>query len=95
MLPLPHRWPIRCARCGHKGEISAAVSDLTSKMLRCAACGHRQAFEPSNVVRSSRQANGWRSTRRARTVPTGTTRSVRPATDDLPVDRLDDLWAAG
>jgi hypothetical protein len=60
MLPLAHRWPFRCARCGHYGEVNAALADVTSKMLRCAACSHRQPFEPASVVRSSRQANGWR-----------------------------------
>jgi DNA-directed RNA polymerase subunit RPC12/RpoP len=49
-LPLSHHWPIRCARCGHRAEITASVADLASKALRCGACGHRQQFEPSTVI---------------------------------------------
>jgi hypothetical protein len=91
MLPLAHRWNVRCARCGHRGEISAAVADLAHKALRCAACGHRQAFAPETIVRSTRQGNGWRA--RARPGRTSTPNSGKSYSDVLD-DRLDDLWAA-
>jgi hypothetical protein len=89
LLPLPHRWPVHCARCGHKGQINAAVADLARKMLVCGACGHRQPFAPETVVRSSRHENGRRARRHSRPVP-------RPVATgaDLLNDRLDDLWAA-
>jgi hypothetical protein len=89
LLPLPQRWPIRCARCGHNGEISAALTDLATKVLACRACGHGQPDEPAAVGRSSRAANG----RRARACPAQRLRAASP-TPELK-DGLADLWAAG
>jgi hypothetical protein len=110
LLPLPQTWPVRCAACGHRGEVNAALGDLAAKVLACRACGHRQAFEPATVVRSSKAGNGWRARRyqkhvgnrdklsRRKDIPARDIFSRSPvpsSTSDLPSDRLDDLWAAG
>jgi DNA-directed RNA polymerase subunit RPC12/RpoP len=42
LLPFAQCWPVRCAKCGHTGTISAAVADLAAKQLRCGSCGYRQ-----------------------------------------------------
>jgi hypothetical protein len=54
LLPLVQSWPVRCAKCGHTGTITAATIDLAAKQLRCGACGHRQAFAPKTIVRARR-----------------------------------------
>jgi hypothetical protein len=87
MLALAYQWPVRCGRCGHKGEVSASTAELAIKLLRCARCDHVQSFAPETVralKRATRRRRvSWRS-------------SVSPApvavTADLN-DRLDDLWA--
>jgi hypothetical protein len=31
MLALAYQWPVRCAKCGHRGTINAAVADLAGQ----------------------------------------------------------------
>jgi hypothetical protein len=45
MLPLAHIWPVRCARCGHKGEVNAALSELSAKVLHAACLRANLIFE--------------------------------------------------
>ena len=87
MLPFPQRWPVRCAKCGHRAEINAALADLASKMLRCGRCGHRQPFTPESITRPSRPRTDRR-TRAARAVLA----TMQPGELD---DQVNDLWAAG
>src|SRR6266702_1284168 len=84
LLPFAHSWPVRCAKCGHTGTVTAATADLAAKPLRCGSCGHRQPFEPATVVRAPRRPNG----RRAR----AERRAAKAAATDVTLnDRLDDL----
>jgi DNA-directed RNA polymerase subunit RPC12/RpoP len=50
LLPFPHSWPVRCAKCGHTGTVTAATADLAAKPLRCRSCGHRQPFAPKTIA---------------------------------------------
>jgi DNA-directed RNA polymerase subunit RPC12/RpoP len=52
LLPFPHSWPVRCAKCGHTGTVTAATADLAAKPLRCGSCGHRQPFAPEVIARA-------------------------------------------
>ena len=87
MLPFAHYWKVRCRKCGHRGEITAAVIDLADKPLRCGRCGHRQDFAPETVQGAPRRRHDRRSIA-ARQVPT--TLAPRELNDSL-----SDLWAAG
>jgi hypothetical protein len=85
LLPLAQSWPVRCAKCGHTGTITAATIDLAAEQLRCGSCGHRQAFAPETIIRAPRRPNG----RKARA-------ERHAASLDPPLnDRLDDLAWAG
>jgi DNA-directed RNA polymerase subunit RPC12/RpoP len=57
MLLFPHSWPVRCAKCGHTGTVTAATVDLAAKPLRCGSCGHRQPFAPETIVGARRRPN--------------------------------------
>jgi hypothetical protein len=89
MLPFANSWPVRCAKCGHTGTVTAATADLAAKQLRCGSCGHRQPFTPDAVIRAPRRPNG----RKAR----AERRIAKAAMTDATMlnDRLDDLLFAG
>jgi hypothetical protein len=57
-LPLCHRWPIRCARCGHKGDISAAVAELAVKTLAPPAAIDRDLKRRPSCARLARRTDG-------------------------------------
>lgn len=88
LLPFPQRWPVRCAKCHHKGEISASVADLAVKVLKCERCGHRQGFS-AEMIKPRQRAAGThgRKARAARAVLA----TMAPGELDDPVS---DLWAA-
>src|SRR5437660_1698618 len=54
MLALGYHWRVRCGGCGHRGEISAPVADLTNRRLRCGRGGHRQTFAPESAIAPQR-----------------------------------------
>jgi hypothetical protein len=60
LLPFPHSWAVRCAKCGHTGTVTAATADLAAKPLRCGSCGHRQSLAPEIIARAPRRPNGRR-----------------------------------
>jgi hypothetical protein len=88
MLQFAHCWKVRCLKCGHRGEIAAATSELAAKPLRCSRCDHLQSFAPETVRALKRTTRRRRVMRR----PNGKRASHFPTTPDLN-DRLDDLWA--
>ena len=88
LLPFAHSWPVRSAKCGHTGTVTAATADLAAKPLRCGSCGHRQPFVPETIVRARRRPTGRR-------VRAGRRATRAAATDPTLNDRLDDLVFAG
>jgi hypothetical protein len=65
LLPFPHSWPVRCAKCGHTGTVTAATADLAAKPLRCRSRGHRQPFAPETIARARRRPTGRRASQQA------------------------------
>jgi hypothetical protein len=63
LLPFSHSWPVRCAKCGHTGTVTAATADLAAKPLRCKSGGHRQPFAPEAIAR--RRPTGRRASQQA------------------------------
>jgi hypothetical protein len=99
LLPFAHQWPVRCAKCSHRGTVTASLADLAIKQLKCLACGYRQAFAPEAVAPAKRRRrNGW--AREARAAAKSPNLGNFKSDNDLPPDpmlndRLDDLVFAG
>jgi hypothetical protein len=57
--------PVRSAKCGHTGTVTATAADLAAKPLRCGSCGRRQPFAPEAIARTRRRPNGRRASQPA------------------------------
>jgi hypothetical protein len=69
LLPFPHSWPVRCAKCGNTGTVTAATGDLAAKPLtgyKIAWVGHYFGWHPGQApplccaLGSSAMLNGLR-----------------------------------
>jgi hypothetical protein len=51
-------WPVRFAKCGHIGTVTAATADLAWKQLPGGSCDHRQPFASETIARARRRSTG-------------------------------------